>query len=143
MIAVDTNILVYAHRKDSDFHVRARACLADLARGNSTWAIPWSCVHEFFAIVTHPRIYAPPSTQAQAIAEIESWLASPSCQLLAEDEGYWPLLSDNLQNGVIAGPQVHDARIASICVLHGVRELLSADRDFSRFARLKTRNPLV
>jgi len=45
--------------------------------------------------------------------------------------------------GKIAGPQVHDARIAALCRDHGVHELWSADRDFSRFAGLAVVNPLV
>ena len=57
MIAVDTNILVYAHRADSPFHDRARLILESLATGARAWAIPWPCAHEFFAVVTHPRIY--------------------------------------------------------------------------------------
>lgn len=41
------------------------------------------------------------------------------------------------------GPRVHEARIAALCLLHGVGELWSADRDFSRFPELEVRNPLV
>jgi len=33
MIAVDTNILVYAHRRDSEWHEPAFRCLASLAEG--------------------------------------------------------------------------------------------------------------
>ena len=60
MIAVDTNLLVYAHREDSPFHQRAAECITGLAEERASWAIPWPCLHEFFAIVTHPRIYAHP-----------------------------------------------------------------------------------
>ena len=54
MIAVDTNLLVYAHRRDSEWNTAARSALSDLAEGRRAWAIPWPCVHEFVAIVTHP-----------------------------------------------------------------------------------------
>ena len=64
MIAIDTNLLVYAHRRDSGWHERAAAAVQELAEGRASWAVPWPCVHEFLAIVTHPRIYAPPSTIA-------------------------------------------------------------------------------
>ena len=53
MIAVDTNILVYAHRKDATPHAQAAAAVTKLAEGKTAWAIPWPCVHEFLAIVTH------------------------------------------------------------------------------------------
>jgi predicted nucleic acid-binding protein len=43
----------------------------------------------------------------------------------------------------VTGPLVQDARIAALCLQHGVRELWTADRDFSRFPALGVRNPLV
>ena len=81
MIAIDTNVLVYAHREDSPFHETAAACLASCAESRAPWAIPWPCVH--------------------------------------------------------------DARIAALCLQHGVRELWSADRDFGRFPALRVVNPLL
>lgn len=143
MIALDTNLLVFAHRRDSPFHAGAKALIAQLAEGNAAWAIPWPCVHEFHAIVTHPRIYAPPSTPEQSIAQIEAWLASPTLQLLSENEMHWPELRQLLSKAKVQGPLVHDARIAALCVSHGIRELWSADRDFSRFPSLRIRNPLI
>ncbi|HEX7671014.1 MAG TPA: TA system VapC family ribonuclease toxin [Polyangiaceae bacterium] len=142
MIAVDTNILVYAHRKDSPWHAKAREAVTDLAQGRARWALPWPCVHEFFAVVTHPRIYAPPSSMESALEQIEAWLESPSVEPIGEDVGYWAILREAVRSGKVEGARVHDARIASLCALHGVRELWSADRDFSRFPDLTTRNPL-
>ena len=55
MIAVDTNILVYAHRADAARHRIARERLTELLEGSRACAIPWPCVHEFLAVVTHPR----------------------------------------------------------------------------------------
>ena len=62
MIAVDTNLLVYAHREDSPWHDAAYGSIVELAEGRGPWAIPWPCLHEFLAIVTHPKIYAPPTS---------------------------------------------------------------------------------
>jgi toxin-antitoxin system PIN domain toxin len=143
VIAVDTNILVYAHREDSPFHKAAATCIADLAEGAATWAIPWPCLHEFLAIVTHPRIYAPPSSLGEAIDQIEAWLASPSIMLLAESAAHWTTLRALLTTGRVVGPRVHDGRVAAICQQHGVRELWSADRDFGRFSGVTVINPLV
>jgi toxin-antitoxin system PIN domain toxin len=143
LIAVDTNILVHAHRRDSEWHEPASDCLVGLAENSASWALPWPCLHEFFSIVTHERIYAPPSAIAKALEQINAWLESPSLVLLCETEGYWDVLSRLVQKSKISGPRVHDARIAALCIHHGARELLTADRDFSRFAELKTRNPLV
>jgi len=143
MIALDTNLLVYAHREDSPWHEAAYARLAELAEGRAAWGIPWPCLHEFLAIVTHPRIYAPPTPLAAALDQIEAWLEAPSLVLLAEAEGYWSELRPMLEAGRVAGAQVHDARVAALCSLHGVRELWTADRDFGRFPALAVRNPLV
>lgn len=143
MIAVDTNILVYAHREDAPFHEAAVARVAELAEGRAQWCIPWPCVHEFFAIVTHPRIFAPPTPLAKVIDQIEAWLEAPTLTLLAESDVHWSELRRLLEAGRIAGPQVHDARIAALCIQHGVREIWTADRDFSRFPGLTAINPLV
>jgi hypothetical protein len=143
MIAVDTNVLVYAHREDSEWHTRAAASLAKLAEGKARWAIPWPCLHEFLAIATHPRIFSPPTPLAAALDQVDAWLESPSVVTLAEDVDYWPQLRASLSTARAAGPKVHDARIATLCLLHGVDELWSADRDFHRYPRLHVTNPLV
>ena len=143
MIAVDTNILVYAHREDSAFHAAAVACVAQLAEGGALWAIPWPCIHEFLAIVTHPRIYDPPTPLGVALDSVEAWLQAPTLILLAEADDYWPHLRSLAESGKLAGPRIHDARIAALCREHGVRELWSADRDFSRFPEFTVTNPLA
>lgn len=143
MIAVDTNLLVYAHREDSSWHAGARDAITNLAEGRAAWAIPWPCLHEFLAIVTHPRIYRPPTPLAIAIDQINAWLESPTLVPLAENDSYWELLRECLSGGRVAGPQVHDARVAALCLAHGVRELWTHDRDFGRFPTLVVRNPLV
>lgn len=143
MIAVDTNLMVYAHREDSPWHEVAYSQVAELAESRSPWAIPWPCLHEFLAIVTHPRIFAPPTPLDIALDQVEAWLESPSLVLLSESEGYWPELRSALQSSHVTGAQIHDARIAAICRTHGVHELWTADRDFSRFPGLNIRNPLI
>lgn len=144
MIAVDTNLLVYAHRADSAEHSRAHDLIRSLAEGVARWAIPWPCIYEFIAITTHPRVYRPPSTIEQAVGQVQAWLESPTLSLIAEsDETYWPVLGRLLCESRVDGPRVHDARIAAICLSHGVSELLTADRDFGRFPHLRVRNPLV
>lgn len=143
MIALDSNVLVYAHREDSTWHQPAHACVQGLAEGRDAWAIPWPCIHEFLAIVTHHRIYAPPTPLADALDQIEAWLESPSLVLLCETEGYWQRLQPVLRSARASGPQIHDARVAALCLEHGITELWTADRDFSRFAGLTVRNPLV
>ncbi|MGD9850206.1 MAG: type II toxin-antitoxin system VapC family toxin [Nitrospirales bacterium] len=143
MIAVDTNILVYAHREDSPWHEAAYQQLAGLAEGIRPWAVPWPCIHEFLAIVTHPRIFNPPTPLAIACDQIEAWLESPRVLVLSETNGYWPVFRQAVEDGKVQGPLVHDARVAALCLHHGIQELWTADRDFSRFPNLVPRNPLL
>lgn len=143
MIAVDTNLLVYAHREDAPLHVAAYDRIVKLAEDVRPWAIPWPSLHEFLAIVTHPRIFVPPTPLKTALEQVAVWLESPSLVLLSEADGYWQRLRPILQTGRVVGPLVHDARIAALCLHHGVLELWSADRDFSRFPELVVRNPLL
>ena len=143
MIALDTNLLVYAHREDSPHHVSALDLLGDLARGRRDWAIPWPCLHEFLAVVTHPRIYVPPTSADSAVAAVEALVATPRLRLLGEGQDHLRQLAALLASGQITGPRVHDARIAAICLSHGVSELWSAGRDFTWFPALKVVNPLV
>lgn len=141
MIAIDTNILLYAHRADSPWHGAARARVREASR--RPWAIPWPCIHEFIAIATHPRVFDPPSSLDDARRTVTGWLGSPKLSLLAETFGYWQTLEALLRNSRVVGPRVHDARIAALCLEHAVSELWTADRDFSKFSAIRTRNPLV
>jgi uncharacterized protein len=143
LIAVDTNILVYAHRRDSEWHEPAKTCLRELAEGAEAWSVPWPCLHEFVAIVTHERIYSPPTPLAGALEQVAAWQESPTLALLAETAGYWEVFTRLVVRSKVSGARAHDGRVAALCIHHRVRELLSADRDFSRFAELRTRNPLV
>ncbi|MFP4268640.1 MAG: type II toxin-antitoxin system VapC family toxin [Spirochaetaceae bacterium] len=144
MIAIDTNILVYSHREDSAFHVPAFSAVKNLAESGSLWAIPWPAIHEFLAIVTHPRIYSPPSPLSHALLQVRSWMDCPTFTAIGEyGEPYFHYLEHVLNSSQARGPKVHDARIAALCLTHGVDELWSADRNFSRFPGLQVKNPLV
>ena len=143
MIAVDTNILVYAHREDSPWHAKALEKVTSLANSGAPWAITWPSVHEFIAIVTHPKIYDPPTPLTTALATIEAWQASSQLRFLGEGLGYFEKLSAQATAAMIRGPKIHDARIAAICLNHGVKKLWTGDRDFSSFPQLSCENPLV
>jgi len=143
MIAVDTNLLVYAYREDSEFHKAATENLRPVIEGSVPWALPWPCVHEFIGVVTSGKVYKPASPLPGVLAFLDSLFASPQLHLLAESPGYFEKLRDIAQAAKISGPRIHDARIAALGLHHGVSELWSADRDFSAFPQIKVRNPLV
>lgn len=143
MIAVDSNLLIYAHKQGSPFHAAAVEAVDSLRHQRAPWAIPWPCIHEFIAIVTHPAIYKPASTLTEALGFLDALFASPQLHLLAESPGYFEKLQEFATAARLRGPRIHDARIAALCLHHGVSELRSADRDFSAFPQLKVNNPLV
>ena len=142
MNAVDTNVLVYAHRRESRFHDMARDLLKNLASGDPRWAIPWPCVYEFFSVVTNPKIWKEQATKPEAAcAQINAWRNSPSVVLLSETRDMMETLIPMLSQPRIRGAVVHDARIASLCLVHGVEVLFSKDRDFQLFPTLRVKDP--
>ena len=142
MIAVDTNILVYAHRPDSPHSAAAAAELAWLVGSPGPWAVAWPCAHEFLAVVTSTRVFPVPTPLPRALEQVVAWRESGAV-FLAEATGYWDRLAGLVLAGGVTGPKIHDARIAALCLDHGIDELWTSDRDFSRFPALKVRNPLV
>ena len=144
MIAFDTNVLVYAHRRESRHHQVAADVLRAAAAARSAWAIPWPCLFEFFSVVTNPRIWKDAaSTSDQAWRQMTVWTASPSVVLLAEGRDFPIVLESFLRRPRVRGSIAHDARVAALCVAHGVAELVTADRDFALFPELRTRNPFL
>jgi toxin-antitoxin system PIN domain toxin len=144
MVAVDTDVLIYAHRRDVEEHARARQLLQVLAASPRPWAIPWPCVYEFFSVVTNPRIWRDSaSTPEEAWLQLDAWFAAPTLRLLGEADGFAPMLERFLRRNRVRGPVVHDARVAAICVAHGVESLVSRDRDFALFPELRVENPFA
>jgi uncharacterized protein len=142
MIAVDTNLLVHAHQREASLHSKAKAAIRLLAESPVPWAV---CLHsfvEFYGVATHPKLWRKPSTPEQAIDQIWAWRESPSLRILCDTPGVLDRLAEFAINGSVRGALIHDARIAACCLVGGVGELWTVDRDFSRFPALKTRNPL-
>ncbi|SRR6266480_5634628 len=142
MIAVDTNLLVYSQRTEMMGHGAATKAVRSLVEGFSPWAVPWPCAHEFISVVTNPKPFRRPTPPRDAIAFLRSLTESPHFHWLAEGPRYLDKLESLLTSGNVIGGRIH-APIAALCLYHGVRELWTADRDFSMFPHLKTRNPLV
>jgi uncharacterized protein len=142
VIAVDTNVLVYAHRREPREHGAAFELLRELAEGSEPWSVPWPCVYEFFSVVTNPRIWKEAaSTPEEAWWQLEAWFEAPSLRLLGETEAFTAVLAGFARRPRVRGAIIHDARIAAICMAHGVAKLLTRDRDFTLFPELVRENP--
>jgi hypothetical protein len=143
VIGVDTSVLVHAHREDSPIHELALAAMQRLAAAGAPWALPWPVAHEFVAVVTGKAFGRARTPMPVAIAAVSELLAQPACIPIGETDRHWAILQALAERAQLAGAAVHDARVAAICLAHGVSELWTLDRDFSRFPDLRTRNPLV
>ena len=137
MIAVDTNVLVYAHRAEMDLHTSAAARLSALAEGDELWALPVFCVTEFLRVVTHPRVFNPPSTADQALGFIDELRASPTCEVAFPETGFLDRLGSVVRESGARGNVVFDAQIAALCGEHGITAILTNDHDFERFPLLE------
>ena len=143
MIAIDTNILIYARRRELPEHEIAAKLLRELAEGSTPWAIPWPCIYEFLRVVTHPRVFEPPTELEAALEDLDSLLSSPTVVLLGEGGAHFRELQKAGKDARVFGNLVHDAHIAVLCIEHGVAELLTRDRDFSRFQNLVAKDPFA
>jgi toxin-antitoxin system PIN domain toxin len=141
VIALDTNVLVYAKRSETPHHERARTLLQDLAQGQEPWALPWPCVYEFLRVVTHPRVFATPTDIENALEDLETLFDSPSLILLGEGPAHRGHLRHAVLAGRASGNLAHDAHIAALVLEHGVDELWTSDRHFTRFPGLRVRDP--
>jgi toxin-antitoxin system PIN domain toxin len=142
VIAVDTNILVYAHLERLDRHHAARAAIERLITRGKPWAIPWPCVHEFLAVVSNRKFHADAPTTRELLGVVDLWHQAPGLRFIGIGDEHWTHLRRLLERADVSGGQIHDARIAAVCEEASVTELWTADRDFSRFPGLRTHNPL-
>jgi uncharacterized protein len=141
LIAVDTNILVYAYDEVSPRHEQALAAMDRLVR-EPVWGLPWIVAGEFYSVLTNGRRWREPRVD-DALAALDAWMSTSGVRLLAEPPGHWESLRELLVATRPQGRKVHDARIAAICLAAGVSELWTLDRDFSWYPQLRVRNPLV
>ena len=139
MIAVDTNVLIYANRSELPLHAAARARLIGLAEGTVPWALPTVAAWGFVRIVTQP-IFDPPTPIDQAVEFIGLLMSSPSVRVLDPGPRHWELLTETLRDARIRGGMVTDAVIVALCREFGVDTVLSNDRDFTRFPWIKVRS---
>ncbi len=141
MIAVDTNILIYAVREEFSQHKVANKIIIDLAEGNNLWAITWSSIYEFSRVLTHHKLISPPASSSEVALIIKNILDSPSLRILTHGNNHLPIVLEELSSTFAKGNFLFDLQIASILKEHGVKEIITADSDFLKFKWLKVTNP--
>jgi hypothetical protein len=141
MILVDTNILIYAEDKLSLHHEEARQWWDTQLSGESPVSLCWSILSSFIRISTNRQIFIKPLTMKQAITRIQSWIDQPCVRLINPTESHWQIFKSMLLEGQAMANLVVDAHLAALAIEHGCT-LYSTDSDFSRFPKLKWKNPI-
>lgn len=139
MIAVDTDVLVHAHRTETAHHHAAAAALVEIAEGVEPWALPVFCITEFMRVVTHRRVFVPPSTVSEATSFLDALVASPTCNVVRPGTEFVPILAATARRADARGNLMFDAQIAALCRENGIDTILTNDRNFERFEGLRTR----
>lgn len=140
MILVDANVLLYAYQPRSESHQRCRAWVEEAFSGEEPVCLAWVTILAFVRIGTNPRIFEQPLLAAEAVSAVSSWLERPSVSVLEAGERGWEIFRQLLVEAQASGPLVMDAFLAALALENGAT-LVTTDRDFARFPRLKIRNP--
>jgi toxin-antitoxin system PIN domain toxin len=134
---------VHAHRRGTAHHGQAIALLRGLAEGVEPYALFWPSLYEFLRVVTHHRVFDPPSTTDAALEAIRDFVGAPPVRVLGETVHHHTLLDRVLRESRVTGNLVHDAHLVALAMEHGVHELLTLDGDFARFPQIAHRNPFT
>jgi len=140
MLLIDVNVLVYAHHQDSKEHGAHRAWLEGIVSSNQAFGMSDLVLSSFLRIVTHPRIFDPPSDMAIALAFVEVLRSQPNCVRVEPGERHWDIFTDLCRTTGAKGNLVPDAYLAALAIESG-SEWVTTDRDFSRFPGLRWRHP--
>ena len=144
MFVVDTNLLIYAAMFDASQHEPARAWLRGCTRGDRPWFATWSTVYEFLRVTTHRRAYPHPLSFAQVVEFLAAVRRSPSFGILTETDRHPDVLADLArEHPQLAGNIMHALHTVALMREHGIREIHTAVKDFTRFRELRVVNPLA
>lgn len=141
MIAIDTNLLVYAHRASLPEHRAARRAIERASRHVEGWGIPLSCVAEFWSVVTHPASAGRPSTGKQA-ADFLGALVEAGARLWQPGEAFANRLTQLAADLGIYGPRIFDLQVALTAFDGGASEIWTHDRHFAAFPGMRVFDPL-
>jgi toxin-antitoxin system PIN domain toxin len=136
----DVNVLVYAHREDTDQHKQSLAWLETRINSDESFAISELVLSGFLRIVTHPKIFNPPSKLEDALTFIEQIRNQTNCVIVVPQERHWAIFSNLCRQANAKGNLIPDAYYAALAIETG-SEWITTDQDFSRFSGLKRAFP--
>jgi hypothetical protein len=140
VILPDVNVLVYAYREDAPRHARYRTWLEELLRGHEGYGLSDLVLSGFLRVVTHPRVYSPPSPIAHALGFTEVLRVQTNCIRVVPGQRHWEIFTGLCRTAHAKGNLVPDAYLAALAIESG-SEWLTTDRDYVRFPGLRWRDP--
>lgn len=144
MFVVDTNVLVYAADRDSEFHPVCRRLLESWRTQVAPWHLTWNVIYEFLRVTTHPSVFRTPWAAKEAWAFIAAVLASPGLSFLLPTDRHATIAMAVLEEiPSLRGNLMHDAQTAILMREHGIRQLYTRDTDFHRFPFLTPIDPVA
>ena len=141
MRLVDVNVLVYAFREDAPGHAAHRAWVETMVSGDEAYAVSAHVLAGFLRIVTHPRVFHPPTPLEAALEFAEAFRSRPNAVPVAPGERHWEIFVRLCHEGGATGNLAPDAWLAALAIEWGC-EFVTTDRDFARFPGLRWRHPL-
>jgi toxin-antitoxin system PIN domain toxin len=141
MRLVDVNVLVYAFREDSPGHAEHRTWLNALVSDVEPYAVSDQILSGFLRVVTHPRVFNPPTPIARALAFARSFRERPNAVPVSPGERHWGIFARLCGDRAVRGNLVADAWLAALAIESGC-EFITTDKDFARFRGLRWRHPL-
>lgn len=140
MRLLDVNILVHAFREDAPRHATLRGWLQRQVYSEGAFAVADLALSGFLRVVTHPRVFNPPTPLAEALEFVEALRGQPNCVVLAPGERHWSIFMRLCRDSDARGNLIADAYLAALAIESG-SELITTDRDFSRFPGLRWQPP--
>lgn len=141
MLLPDVNVLVYAHREDARDHAAHKRWLSALVNGDDAYAMTSVVLSGFLRVVTHPRVFSAPTPLRDALTFVRQLREPPQCVPVEPGARHWSIFTKLCLEHDARGNLVPDAYLAAIAIESGC-ELVTTDRDFARFAGLRSRLPL-
>lgn len=138
---IDVDVFVYAHRRDSRDHAAFRQWLEDVVNGDGAYGIADLALSGFIRVVTHPRIFSPPTEIETAVAAAERLRSQPNCVVVDAGPRHWGIFTELCRRAGVKGGLVTDAYFAALAIESG-SEWITTDRDYARFPGLRWRHPL-
>jgi uncharacterized protein len=142
VLLLDVNVLVYAFDEAAAEHERHRAWLTSALEGDEPVGIVDAVLAAFVRVVTHPRILARPASLDLALAFADAVRAAPAAVAISPGDQHWAIFERTCRAANARGNLVPDAYLAALAIEQRAM-LITTDRDFSRFAGLRVRHPLV